>query len=113
MPSDPETQFRAAFDKIVNVLAEAGLLEEVACTTFPGDYDTFARRFPTLDLRVNVSFAHGGKAITSQGGVRSFEAALYLVDLLYGERVAQGVARGLVIDWPPERPREIGLVVER
>lgn len=82
------------------VLAEAGLLDELACTTFPADYDTFSRRFPEHDLRVNVSFVHAGKAITSQGGVRSFDAAMYLVDLLYGREVAQGVGRGLLIPWP-------------
>lgn len=82
------------------VLAEAGLLDDVACTTFPADYDTFSRRFPEHDLRVNVSFVHAGKAITSQGGVRSFDAAMYLVDLLYGREVAQGVGRGLLIPWP-------------
>lgn len=82
------------------VLAEAGLLDDAACTTFPADYDTFAQRFPTHDLRVNVSFVHSGKAITSQGGVRSFDAAMYLVDLLYGREVAQGIGRGLLIPWP-------------
>lgn len=82
------------------VLAEAGLLDGVAATTFPGDYDTFARRFPQIDLRVNVSFVHAGKAITSQGGVRSFDAAMYLADLLYGPEVAAAVGRGLLIPWP-------------
>ncbi len=82
------------------VLAEAGLLDDVSCTTFPGDYDTFAQRFPGHDLRVNVSFVHSGKAITSQGGARSFDAAMYLVDLLYGRSVAQGIGRGLLIPWP-------------
>ena len=47
-----------------------------------------------------MSFVHAGKAITSQGGVRSFDAAMYLVDLLYGREVAQGVGRGLLIPWP-------------
>jgi len=83
------------------VLAAAGLLEGRACTTFPGDQDAFAARFPGLDLRRGVSFVHDGPALTSQGGARSYDVALYLVDHLYGERVAHGVGRGLVIDWPP------------
>ena len=33
------------------------------------------------------------------GGAKSYEAALYLVELLYGTRAAEGIARGLVIDW--------------
>jgi transcriptional regulator GlxA family with amidase domain len=85
------------------VLAEAGLLNGHACTTFPGDYDTFAGRFPLLDLHINVSFVHDGRILTSQGGARSFDVAMYLVDLLYGEEVARGVGRGLLIPWPPSR----------
>ncbi len=84
------------------VLAEADLLTGASCTTFPGDYDAFAKRYPELDLRINVSFVHDGKALTSQGGARSFDAAMYLVERLYGEAAATGVGRGLLIPWPPE-----------
>lgn len=84
------------------VLAEAGLLDNTACTTFPSDYNTFTERFPELDLRINISFVHSGKSITSQGGARSFDAAMYLVDKLYGEQVAAGIGGGLLIPWPPE-----------
>jgi len=83
------------------VLAQAGLLDNVACTTFPSDYDTFSTRFPELDLRINVSFVESGKSITSQGGANSFDAAMHLVHTLYGEEVATGVGGGLLIPWPP------------
>jgi len=83
------------------VLAAAGLLEGRACTTFPGDQDRFAETFPGLDLRRGVSFVHDGKVLTSQGGARSFDVALYLIHRLYGAAAAQGVARGLVLPWPP------------
>lgn len=83
------------------ILAEADLLEGRAFTTFPSDYRSFAEAFPDLDLRVNVSFVHDDKAITSQGGARSYDAAMYLVDLLYGEATASGVGAGLLIPWPP------------
>jgi transcriptional regulator GlxA family with amidase domain len=43
-----------------------------------------------------------GKYITSAGGAKSFEAALYLCELLYGRRVARRLAQGLVIDWELE-----------
>ena len=82
------------------ILAEAGLLDGHACTTFPGDYQTFAEAFPALDIRVNASFVHDGRVLTSQGGTRSYDVAMYLIDLIYGERVAQGVGGGLLIDWP-------------
>lgn len=84
------------------VLAGAGLLDGLAATTFPADYDRFAQLFPAVDLRVNVSFVHDGPALTSQGGARSFDVAMYLVDHLYGQDVAQGVGRGLLLPWPPD-----------
>ena len=95
------------------VLAHAGLLDGLACTTFPGDQDRFAERFPHLDLKRGVSFVHDGKAITAQGGARSFDPAMYLVDHLYGEKVARGVGRGMVIAWPPAAANLPALVVDR
>ncbi len=82
------------------VLAEAGLLDGSACTTFPRDFDRFSKQFPHLDVRRGPTFVHHGKVITSQGGIRSFDAAMYLIDHLYGPDVARGVGGGLLIDWP-------------
>ncbi len=86
------------------VLAAAGLLDGLASTTFPSDVEAYRRRFPHLDVRDGVSFVHDGKAITSVGGAPSFEAALYLVERLYGAKIARGVAAGLVIDWDLDDP---------
>ena len=55
--------------------------------------------FPELDIRKDVLFVHDGKYITSAGGAKSFEAALYLCEFLYGKEVAKSLAGGLVIDW--------------
>ena len=55
--------------------------------------------FPNLDIRKDVLFVHDGKYITSAGGAKSFEAALYLCEYLYGKDIAQSLAGGLVIDW--------------
>jgi transcriptional regulator GlxA family with amidase domain len=84
------------------VLAEAGLLDGLAATTFPSDRDLLEERYPKIEVQREVSFVHHGKALTSAGGAKSFDVALYLVDHLYGEAVAQRVAGGLVIDWPPK-----------
>ena len=83
------------------VLASAGLLDGHRCTTFPGDQDRFAETYPELDLVRGVSFVHDGSILTSEGGAKSYDVAMYLVDHLYGQSVAQGVGRGLIIDWPP------------
>ena len=57
--------------------------------------------FPRIDLRINVSFVDAGKVLTSEGGARSYDVAMHLVDKLYGPKVAQGVGHGLLIPWPP------------
>lgn len=94
------------------VLAKAGLLDGVAATTFPGDYERFARAFPKVDLRVNVSFVQDGKALTSQGGARSYAVALHLVQQLYGLNVAKKVSDGLLVPWPPAPGSRPPFVVE-
>ena len=95
------------------LLAKAGLLQGRLATTFPGDQDAFARMFPKQELRRNVSFVHDGHAITSVGGARSYDAALYLVDHLHGEEVAKKVATGLVLPWPPGTEQTLPAVVVR
>jgi len=93
------------------VLAAAGLLDGHRCTTFPGDQDRFAETFPELELERGVSFVHHGRLLTSQGGARSYDVAIYLVHHLYGEEVARGVGRGLVLSWPPP-PGSLPAVLE-
>jgi transcriptional regulator GlxA family with amidase domain len=81
------------------VLAQAGLLDGRAVTTFPADQDRFAEKFPGLDLRREPTFVHDGAVLTSQGGADSYLVAMYLVDHLYGEEVARKVGKGLLIPW--------------
>ncbi|RMG76669.1 MAG: glutamine amidotransferase [Bacteroidetes bacterium] len=85
------------------VLAKAGLLDQVESTTFPGDIEKYRQMFPHLKVHEDVLFVHDGKFITSAGGARSFEASLYLCELLYGKEIAKSLARGLVIDWNLEQ----------
>ncbi len=84
------------------VLAKAGLLEGKVSTTFPSDIDKMREMFPDLDIRKDVLFVHDGNTITSAGGAKSFEAALYLCEYLYGPEIARSLAKGLVIDWKLE-----------
>ena len=81
------------------ILAESGLLDGRECTTYPGDIDAFRDRYPTIPCHKEVLFVHDGKFITSAGGAKSFEAALYLHELLFGKEDTNLTAEGLVIDW--------------
>jgi len=93
------------------VLAKSGILNGIESTTFPGDIDTYKAMFPALTIHKDVFVVHDGKYITSSGGARSFDGALYLCELLYGKEIAQSLAGGLVIDWQLEEVPHI--VVEK
>ncbi len=81
------------------VLAKSGVLDGHESTTFPGDTEAYKKMFPGLKVHENVMFVHDNKMITSAGGAKSFEASLYLCELLYGKKVADDIAKGMVIDW--------------
>lgn len=99
---DRESLFMTSHCDGAFVLAKTGLLDSVASTTFPSDIPTYKKMFPHLEVKDSVLFVHDGKYITSAGGAKSFEAALYLAELLYGKEIAQSLAKGLVIDWNVE-----------
>ncbi len=96
---DKEALFMTSHCDGAFVLAKAGLLDQVASTTFPSDINTYKNMFPQLEVKDSVLFVHDGKYITSAGGAKSFEAALYLAELFYGDTIARSLADGLVIDW--------------
>lgn len=81
------------------LLAKTGILDSVVSTTFPSDVGTYKKMFPHLKVKDSVLFVHDGKYITSAGGAKSFEAALYLCEILYEKEITISLAKGLVIDW--------------
>jgi transcriptional regulator GlxA family with amidase domain len=89
------------------ILAQAGLLDNVKCTAFPSDIGKFKKMFPHLNVQEGYSFVHDGKAITSSGGAKSYDPAMYLVEYLYGKKVARGIGGGLVIDWKLEEVKHM------
>ena len=96
---DKEAMYMTSHCDGAFILAKAGLLKDKVSTTFPSDIDKMREMFPDLDIRKNTLFVHDGKYITSAGGAKSFEAALYVCEFLYGKEIAQSLAGGLVIDW--------------
>lgn len=89
------------------VLAKSGLVDGKESTTFPSDIPKYREMFPKLKVHEAVSFVHDRNLITSAGGAKSYDAALYLCELLYGKKVAKGIGRGLVIDWQLDKVSHI------
>ncbi len=92
------------------VLAKVGLLDGLASTTFPSDIQKYKEMFPNLDVREDVLFVRHNRFITSAGGAKSFEAALFTAELLYGKEVARRLAQGLVIDWNLDEVPHVNIV---
>lgn len=97
--ADGYTQYMTSHCDGAFLLAEAGLLDNKHCTTFPGDIEAMKERYTAPIIHDSVLFVHDGKYITSAGGAKSFEAALYLCEILYGKENAEQIAEGMVIDW--------------
>ncbi len=89
------------------VLAKAGLTDGKETTTFPSDIPKYREMYPNLIVHEDVSFVHDGKLITSAGGAKSYDPALYLSEIIYGNNAAKGIARGLVIDWDVQNIKHI------
>jgi transcriptional regulator GlxA family with amidase domain len=83
-------------------LAATGVLDGRQATTFPSAQDQMAEQFPAVTVRRDVRFVVDGTYVTSVGGARSYEPALYLVDRLYGTETARSIADGLVLPWDLE-----------
>lgn len=92
-------------------LAATGVLDGRIATTFPGDREAFAKRFPAIDVRDDVRLVVDGRYMTSVGGGMSYEPAFWLVEHLWGPERVAGNAAGLV--WPWSSDDDAFLVVDR
>jgi transcriptional regulator GlxA family with amidase domain len=93
------------------VLAAAGLLDGRRCTTHWRHVPQFSRLFPDAKLDPAVLYVDDDPVITSAGTAAGIDACLYLVRQEQGSRVANGIARRMVV--PPHRDGGQAQYVER
>lgn len=79
------------------VLAAAGLLDGCAATTHWRYCDDFQARFDGIKLRSNALYVDAGQVVTSAGSSAGIDACLHIVRQDYGAKVANSVARRLVM----------------
>ncbi|AUX93203.1 GlxA family transcriptional regulator [Mixta gaviniae] len=79
------------------VLAYAGLLDKRRAATHWELERDFTERFPAVRLDTNALYIHDNRLITSAGTAAGIDCCLYLVREHYGSRVANRVARRMVI----------------
>src|ERR1039457_1330716 len=85
----------------VFVLGDAGLLEGRRCPTHWRHSDELARRYPSAQVDPHVLYVDEQPVITSAGTAAGIDACLHLVRKEQGSRVANGIARRMVV--PPHR----------
>jgi transcriptional regulator GlxA family with amidase domain len=85
----------------VFVLGEAGLLDGRRCTTHWRHAAELARRYPGAKVDPDVLYVDEQPVITSAGTAAGIDACLHLVRKEQGSRVANGIARRMVV--PPHR----------
>jgi transcriptional regulator GlxA family with amidase domain len=83
------------------ILGEAGLLDGRRCTTHWRSAEELARRYPAAKVDPSVLYVDDEPVITSAGTAAGIDACLYLVRKEQGARVANGIARRMVV--PPHR----------
>jgi transcriptional regulator GlxA family with amidase domain len=83
------------------ILGEAGLLDGRRCTTHWRSAAELARRYPAAKVDPDVLYVDDDPVITSAGTAAGIDACLYLVRKEQGARVANGIARRMVV--PPHR----------
>ena len=83
------------------VLGAAGLLDGRHCTTHWRHAPDLAREHPSAIVNPDVLYVDEDPVITSAGTAAGIDACLYLVRKEQGSRVANGIARRMVI--PPHR----------
>jgi transcriptional regulator GlxA family with amidase domain len=92
-------------------LGAAGLLDGRRCTTHWRHTRQLARMFPAARVDPSVLYVEDGPVITSAGTAAGIDACLYLVRKEQGSRVANAIARRMVV--PPHRDGGQAQYVER
>jgi AraC family transcriptional regulator, transcriptional activator FtrA len=85
----------------VFVLAAAGLLEGKRATTHWRHVPDLKRLYPNIQVEEDVLYVDEGSLITSAGSAAGLDACLHLVRRDFGSKIANTVARRLVM--PPHR----------
>jgi transcriptional regulator GlxA family with amidase domain len=79
------------------LLAEAGILDGLACATHWLDIDDMQQRYPKVAVRRGILFVHAGRIFTSAGVASGIDLAIHIIGLRHGTKMAFEVARLLVI----------------
>ena len=95
----------------VFVLAASGILDGKKVTTHWRYADILASRYPRLQVQSNALYVQQGNIVTAAGSAAGLDMMLHLVRSDHGARIANLVARRLVL--PPHRQGDQTQFVQR
>lgn len=99
----PETRLTASVCTGAFLLAKAGLLDGLTCTTHWEDIPDLRSAFPALDVKEEVPWVDHGRIVTSAGISAGIEMALHLVTKLASKELALKTARQMQYVWNNEK----------
>jgi transcriptional regulator GlxA family with amidase domain len=79
------------------LLAQAGLLDQKACTTHWKYLERFAQRYPQAQVQQNRLFVQSGHLYTSAGVAAGIDLSLYVLEQLFGPRFTTQIAKEVVV----------------
>jgi len=79
------------------LLAEAGILDGLACATHWLDIDDMQQRYPKITVRRGILFVQAGRIFTSAGIASGIDLSIHVLGLRHGPKIAFEVARLMVI----------------
>jgi transcriptional regulator GlxA family with amidase domain len=81
------------------LLAEAGLLDGLNCTTHWMSTGELAAKYPSVKMKTGVRFVDEGKFVTAAGISAGIDMSLHIVGRLLGRGAAIGVAKGMEYEY--------------
>jgi transcriptional regulator GlxA family with amidase domain len=79
------------------LLAEAGILDGLACATHWAAIDDLQRLYPKIKVKKGALFVEAGTIFTSAGIASGIDLAIHLIGLRHGQKFAFEMARTLVV----------------
>ena len=93
-----------------HILAKAGLLNDVKCTTHWENMDQFTQAFPNHDVNADV-YEVDSNRVTCSGGAAALDMMLYLIEETHGHELAASVADSMIHPYirSPGEPQRMDL----
>lgn len=78
-------------------IAEAGLLDNKIATVYPPLVDSFAQRYPLVDLQASRAITHADNLYCANGIASGCDLIVSIIEMLYGPEIARQISHDFLI----------------